>query len=158
VKRGLVALIALTAASAVGACGSSGSAETSSSGPDVSRAGGTAVTTVAPTAPAGNGTATGNGTVTGVVTAGPTCPVQRADVPCPPRPLQVDVVGRDRTGDEAARAHSAADGSFTMSLPAGYYELEVVTSDGVMRCPARGVDVVAGATVRADIACDTGMR
>lgn len=162
---------AVLAVVAAGACGSTSSSTSAGAhgGPNVSRAGGTTLVgrdaTTGSTAAVDTGSPAaglpppaGRGIVRGVVTAGPTCPVQRADHPCPPRPLVVDVIGRDTHGAEAARARSAADGSFTMTLLPGYYELEVVTTDAMMRCPATGVDVFAGGTTRADIACDTGIR
>jgi hypothetical protein len=45
-----------------------------------------------------------------------------------------------------------------MSLPPGYYELEVPATDRVMRCAVTTVTVEPGKVARADISCDTGIR
>jgi len=133
-------------------------------GPEGTTAGGSSATTTgqprstSPQAglpPAATSTASG---VRGTVTAGPTCPVQRADSSCPPRPLQVEVVAHDSTGAVTGTTESGADGSYAMSLPPGYYELEVPSQGGATRCAVTEATVEAGKVTRADISCDTGIR
>jgi hypothetical protein len=96
--------------------------------------------------------------VQGVVTAGPTCPVQRADTPCPPRPVEVDVTAHNSSGAVVATTHSAADGTYAMKLSPGSYTLDVPSTNKMMRCAEVPVTVEAGKTARADISCDTGIR
>src|SRR3979490_1359501 len=71
-------------------------------------------TPAASPAPAGSG-------IQGVVQAGPTCPVERINSPCPPRPLGATIVVRDPAGREVARTHSAADGRFKVEVAPGTY-------------------------------------
>src|SRR5436305_2601691 len=59
--------------------------------------------------------------IQGMVQAGPTCPVERIDSPCPPRPLEATVVVRDTSGAEVTRFHSGADGRFKVDLAPGSY-------------------------------------
>jgi Carboxypeptidase regulatory-like domain len=108
-------------------------------------------TTVAPPPPSGTG-------VYGVVTASPTCPVQRVDQPCPPEPLSVQLNADDSAGHTVATTHTDDAGHYRLSLAPGSYILVVQTSGMFPRCPATPVTVPAGSAVRQDINCDTGIR
>jgi hypothetical protein len=97
------------------------------------------------------------GVVAGRVTAGPTCPVERIDQPCPPSAVVADV--RARAGSRVVGStRSAADGAYRLDLPDGAYTLEAVTKNQFPRRAARTVTVTAVHTVNGDISCDTGMR
>src|SRR5436309_13319961 len=61
--------------------------------------------------------------IQGTVQAGPTCPVERINSPCPPRPLAATVVVRDGSGAEVTRCHSGVDGRFKVDLAPGRYTL-----------------------------------
>ena len=90
--------------------------------------------------------------VSGRVELGPLCPVERADSPCPVPPAAfagVEVVAT--SGEDEERVPVAADGTFTLSLAAGSWE---VTSTAGMSCTPITVSV-AGQVV---ITCDTGIR
>ncbi|MGZ8527744.1 MAG: carboxypeptidase-like regulatory domain-containing protein [Candidatus Limnocylindrales bacterium] len=65
------------------------------------------------------------GNVSGVATAGPVCPVERpGDSACAPRPVGGAVIAVTRPdGSEVARVTTAADGWFSLDLPAGEYVL-----------------------------------
>jgi hypothetical protein len=108
-------------------------------------------TTVAPLPVTGSG-------VRGTVTAGPTCPVERPDQPCPPRPVSARIDARDDAGRTAASTTSDADGRYAMSLAHGHYTLVVVTSESFPRCPDTSVTVQPNEVTTADISCDTGIR
>lgn len=57
--------------------------------------------------------------VTGMVTAGPVCPVERnpPDPSCAPRMMAAAViVATDASGQEVARATTAADGSYLLTI------------------------------------------
>jgi hypothetical protein len=97
------------------------------------------------------------GTVQGSVTAGPTCPVEQAGHPCPPRPVQGLVSARRADGVTRTVALSA-DGTYRMTLSAGTYILNVQTGSFLPRCPSVTVTVNPGRTEKADISCDTGIR
>jgi len=60
--------------------------------------------------------------ITGVVTLGPMCPVERVGSPCPDRPLQAEIQVK-RGGDVVQTVRSDASGHFTVNLPPGDYVL-----------------------------------
>ena len=97
------------------------------------------------------------GVLRGHVTAGPTCPVERIDHPCPPRRVVATV--RARIGARViASTQSTVDGSYRLELPSGSYTLSAATGALLPRCLSNNVDVVAGTTTELDITCDTGIR
>jgi hypothetical protein len=98
------------------------------------------------------------GTVTGSVTVGPTCPVERnpPDPNCADRPLATKFEARQGTSVVASFSSDSA-GRFSVPLPPGDY----VLADADQRlptCPDTAVHVVADATVDVDISCDSGIR
>lgn len=90
-----------------------------------------ASTSSSPTAVVVAGSLAGN--VSGVATAGPVCPVERpGDSACAPRPVGGAVIVVTRpNGTEVARVTTAADGRFSLDLPAGDYLLVPQPVDGV---------------------------
>jgi hypothetical protein len=94
---------------------------------------------------------------TGTATAGPTCPGEQAGHPCPPRPVSGAVSARRADGTTLAGAISKR-GTYRITVPAGTYTLNVQTGSLLPRCPPAKVDVSGGATVQANISCDTGIR
>ena len=97
------------------------------------------------------------GTVFGTISAGPTCPVERADEPCPPAPLAIAVTAYT-AGHAVAKTRSTENGDYTLRLRAGRYELQAMTNRALPRCAPVVVNVVAHRRVHADIACDSGIR
>ena len=97
--------------------------------------------------------------VRGRVTAGPTCPVERSDQPCPPQPVQGTVTAVDSNGAATGTAMTDADGRYAIDLSPGDYTLRVTTAGGPFpRCPDTPVAVTTGPPATADINCDTGIR
>jgi hypothetical protein len=97
--------------------------------------------------------------VSGLVTAGPTCPVEQAGKPCPPAPVHGTVVALDAGGAQTASAQTGADGHYALTLPPGSYTLVVrVTRSLFPRCPSTPVTVRPGPPMQATIGCDTGIR
>ena len=94
----------------------------------------------------------------GYITAGPTCPVERPDQPCPPRPVSETVSARNPGGVTVASTHSDSAGRFAFDLSPGTYLLVVATASGWPRCPDTPVTVRAGTATRVDVSCDTGIR
>jgi hypothetical protein len=112
----------------------------------------TAPTTTTPApAPAGTG-------AYGYVTAGPTCPVERAGQPCPPAPVTAHVQAQDPSGRTVAATDTDSHGRYQLVLPPGPYTLTATTGSTYPRCPPVQVTVRAGTATRADISCDTGIR
>ena len=107
--------------------------------------------TEAPVPPAGGG-------VYGVVSAGPTCPVERAGQPCPPRPVSATVTATNASTGAVAVTHSDSLGRYTLPLPAGTYAVSAATGSALPRCSPTTATVTSGGAARADISCDTGIR
>ena len=103
--------------------------------------------------------AAGTGVVVGVVQAGPTCPVERADHACRPRLLgNVEVRARPAGTGLTSSARTGTGGRFAIRLRPGAYVLTVLTTATFPRCPQVQVWVRPGTAVRASITCDTGIR
>ena len=96
--------------------------------------------------------------VYGYVAAGPTCPVERPDQPCPPRPVSARIEARDAQGATVESTQSDAEGRYALDLVAGDYTLVVVAPSAWPRCPDTPAAVRAGSATRTDISCDTGIR
>src|ERR1035437_5904997 len=106
----------------------------------------------------------GPGGVTGIITAGPVCPVEQSPPApkCAPRPVAgAVVIVKDANGDELGRATSLADGSY--SLPVGMKGTVVITAlpaIGLARPPApvRVSFVDQFEWQRLNLEYDTGIR
>ena len=101
--------------------------------------------------------------VRGTVTSGPTCPVetQPPDPDCAARQVAgaiLVVTGVD--GIEVARATSAPDGTFTVELAPGAYQVTPQPVEGLMGTPApMDVEVEAGGPMaELQVSYDTGIR
>lgn len=94
--------------------------------------------------------------VSGVVTAGPTCPVQQAGVECPEAPVRGTVVARS-SGKVIARAPTDATGAYALTLRSGTFVIDVEVDGVLPRCPEQTV-TVADRAVRLDVSCDSGIR
>jgi hypothetical protein len=101
-----------------------------------------------------------NSGVEGTVVAGPTCPVERADSPCPDRPAQATVVVADPSGATVTTARTDPGGRFRIPLPPGRYTVRA----GHPGRPGMGasrpvlISVPAGGVVRVRLVIDTGIR
>jgi hypothetical protein len=102
--------------------------------------------------------AAGSTGVRGTVTAGPTCPVQRADQPCADRPLAIHVTASGADGRTAGETDSAADGAYALGLAPGRYVVRASSGQSMPRCPDTDVTVPDHGQAVADIVCDTGIR
>lgn len=102
-------------------------------------------------------------TVSGRAVAGPTCPVETEppDPACEDRPVAgAEILIRDAAGETVATARTAEDGSFSVSLSAGRYELVPQPVEGLMGTAA-AVDVVVlndGLPDPIILEYDTGIR
>ena len=100
----------------------------------------------------------GDSGVEGVVTIGPTCPVERADSPCPDKPYPTQVIALGNGGVEVARAATDNGGGFLLALPPGDYRLTEVVSGTFPRPIIVAVHVVSGAWTFAHLTLDSGIR
>jgi hypothetical protein len=93
--------------------------------------------------------------VNGQTVAGPTCPVERAGHPCPPRPVtDATVTAR---GPQTKSTHTDAKGDFTLKLDPGSYDVSA-DSKSSFSCKTQRVQVVAHRYTHVTINCDTGIR
>jgi len=94
------------------------------------------------------------------VTIGPTCPVERADSPCPDAPL-VATVRVVAGSDVVASGRSGSDGAFRIEVSPGTYTVAVGPSSagGIARStPVDGVVVRSGSFTHVDLSVDSGIR
>jgi hypothetical protein len=92
------------------------------------------------------------------VTAGPTCPVERPDEPCPDKPVETTLRLLRKDGSVAATGKSGPDGSFRLAAGPGSYRLVADWPSRVGGCAPVDVTVEDGRFTHADISCDTGIR
>jgi hypothetical protein len=101
--------------------------------------------------------------ITGVVSLGPQCPVERPGEPCDDEPAAgVTVTVSEQQPGEAygggpgvATAVTDDDGRFRIPLVPGDY---VVTAEAGMSCEFLDAHVSAGTFTEVPVPCDTGIR
>jgi carboxypeptidase family protein len=110
------------------------------------------------------------GTLTGDVVAGPTCPVEHIDNPCPPRPIanrevliqvRTSAATPANTPQTVATTKTDTNGHFSVSVPPGDYTVRVAIIPGTIgmrQDMPSDVTVVAGQTAYIKITLDTGIR
>lgn len=99
------------------------------------------------------------GILAGTVMASPTCPVERPDQPCPPRPVaaaHVEVF--DRAEQLVTTIEADAQGRFVLGLSPGRYVLTASFGSVFPSCPPFTVQVPTAGQATADILCDSGIR
>ncbi len=102
--------------------------------------------------------------IEGQVLVGPTCPVERANDPCPDRPVQVYVW--TEPGLPSMTVQTDADGRFRLPLPAGTYAIDAGNCGPSMKCVSGGlprfepqnVVVRAGSFTEVTLHGDSGIR
>ena len=96
--------------------------------------------------------------IRGLVTIGPTCPVERADSPCPDRPYEATIQVLDTGGNVVTEVRSDADGRFEVELPAGTYTLHPVTGSTPPSARDQQVTVRQGEVTEVAVQFDSGIR
>ena len=94
----------------------------------------------------------------GTVSAGPTCPVEQADEPCPPEPVAATVHATNQSGEEIATTQSGGDGRYSIALPPGRFVLTATTGSAYPYCDPTEIEVLPVRDIVAHISCDTGIR
>lgn len=97
-------------------------------------------------------------TITAV--AGPTCPVETLDDPCPPRPVAgATVIVLDGQGTSVATVVLDAQGSAVVAIGAGDYVVQPQPAEGLMgTAEPVNVTVMDGALTPVVLSYDTGIR
>jgi Carboxypeptidase regulatory-like domain len=97
------------------------------------------------------------GGIEGRVTTGPTCPVQRADSPCPPG-IWTGTVRATSSDGAAHESTTSSDGSYRLALEPGTYTVTAVV-EGAGPPIAKPVTVTVGSTMQTlDLQVDSGIR
>jgi len=105
----------------------------------------------------------GQGIVSGQILLGPTCPVMRIppDPACADKPYQTTIQIIDRNSPQGAPykvISSDKQGNYTVTLPVGEYNFQPHGGNVLPRCGSQDVTVSAGANMKVDFSCDTGIR
>ncbi len=93
-----------------------------------------------------------------MVLASPGCPVERVDSPCPAIHVSGAVVVARQGDAQLAQVRSSADGSFTLSLPAGTYTITATAPGGYRSQSSRVVLLHGQADQTVTITLDSGIR
>src|SRR5664279_521727 len=95
--------------------------------------------------------------VSGVVLAGPTCPVEQAgQSPCVRSVSDATILALDSARHEVGRATSDASGAYFLRLPPGTYEIVPQAVQGLMRPPGETIVTVSDrAPIQLDLQYDT---
>lgn len=93
----------------------------------------------------------------GTVLVAPATPVCMPRIPCM-RPAAGVVLAFSRGGTVRARATTASDGSYRVTLRSGTYGVRVVRPTGVRRLNPSSVRLTAGEVRRVTFYVDTGIR
>jgi len=95
--------------------------------------------------------------IEGLVTVGPTCPVERPESPCPDRPLAARItIWRGDT--QVAEIRSGDDGRFLVLLRPGDYRIVGETEGTFPRGTTVEVTVAAGRLTQVLLQYDSGIR
>lgn len=97
------------------------------------------------------------GTLRGTAVAGPQCPVEMADHPCPPKPVAVEITVTDTADKVVTTFSSGVDGRFAVQLPPGTYTLTSRQPRAPYLAPV-AVRVSAGSDTELRLLLDTGIR
>lgn len=100
--------------------------------------------------------------ISGVAHAGPVCPVVQIppDPACDDRPVEgAELTIVSEAGVQVDTTRTASDGTFTLTLPAGSYQLIPSPVEGLLgTAPPIAFTVVDGPVQGLDVAYDTGIR
>jgi hypothetical protein len=100
--------------------------------------------------------------IRGTVLAGPTCPVETPQSPCPDRPLTAAPIQvKSLTTGSVTTAHSDANGQFRLVISPGKYEVKPLPFENQSLPapgPAQEVSVQAGNFADVTVTYDTGIR
>ena len=97
-------------------------------------------------------------TLAGQVLAAPSCPVERAESPCPPRPVPgATVEVRDASGLVSATSTDAA-GRFALVVPGGSYQVRATNAGGYRSTTEKQVQVAPGGAASVRLVVDSGLR
>jgi hypothetical protein len=98
--------------------------------------------------------------VEGTVLFGPLCPVERADSPCPPKPIAAFITVTTAAGATVGTGSSEPNGAFRIALAPGTYRLTARAPGSGAFGVSKPIDVVVvrGRYTHVDLMVDSGIR
>ena len=106
----------------------------------------------------GDGAGDGTSGIRGQALAGPQCPVEMADSPCPDLPWEGTVVATDTSSGDAFTATTDTDGRFELALAPGTYEVTIGAASTPPTAEPQTVTVEEGTFTEIEVFVDTGIR
>src|SRR5439155_19506561 len=104
-----------------------------------------------------DGSRSASGIVTGIVYSAPSCPVERIEAPCPPRPVADAEVLAYRGQHQQAATRTGRDGRFRLDLRYGHYTIQATNVGGYGSTAHTDVDVSA-TPISVTLTVDSGIR
>jgi len=96
--------------------------------------------------------------IDGIVLAGPQCPVETVDNPCPDQPIQAKLTVASMDGDVVTELETELDGRFRVGLEPGGYVLIPRSGTPFPIAAAQEVKVERGVFTTVTVHFDTGIR
>lgn len=94
----------------------------------------------------------------GVVLSAPSCPVERLDSPCPPRPVDGAAVELIQGSAQRAVARTDSAGRFRLVAGPGTYIVRATNAGGLSTTTETRVTLTTGANPRVTLIVDSGIR
>jgi hypothetical protein len=110
------------------------------------------------TACASSAATTPDAAINGRVLSAPSCPVEQAGVPCPPRPVAGASVEVFQGGREIASTQTGKRGGFHLTVPPGRYRVLATNVGGYASTAAKFVTVSSDDAVFVRLVVDSGIR
>jgi hypothetical protein len=98
--------------------------------------------------------------IRGIVTIGPTCPVERIppDPECASKPYATNLVAINRISALQTKFSSSEDGTFKLNLPPGDYSIRNTSTSTLPRMEDQEITVYAHKYTELNIEFDSGIR
>jgi hypothetical protein len=102
--------------------------------------------------------ASASATLLGQVLAAPSCPVERAESPCAPRPVPGATVQVSDASGLVSATSTDPSGRFSIVVPGGSYLVRATNAGGYRSTAEQQVKVAPGATASVRLVVDSGIR
>jgi hypothetical protein len=106
----------------------------------------------------GQGAGDGTSGIRGQALAGPQCPVEMANSPCPDLPWEGTVVATDTSSGDRFTVNTDADGRFELALLPGTYDVSIDAGSDLPFAKPQTVTVEDGSFTEIVVSVDTGIR